>query len=424
MNSVLAYSRNDQSRYPAVRAQRSFPVAAGMARIAVLGAMLLGGGIFFPAEVAAQGAPPTAPPVTVSEPLQREITEWDEYTGQFAAVDYVEIRARVSGYLQSIGFQDGEIVKKGDLLFQIDSRPFEIALASAQAQVKQAQAQLDLANVQLSRASELRQRDFVAASTYDQRNEEMRQAGAALETAQAAVRSAQLNIEFAHITAPITGRISRHEVSIGNLVTGGEGGQTTLLTTIVSLDPIYFYFDMSEADYLAYQRAVAAGKLKSTRDGSVTAQVKLADETGWGKHEGKLDFVDNQVDRGAGTIRARTVFPNPNYFVTPGQFGRLRLPGSEPYVATLIPDAALVTDQSRKIVMTVAADGTVVPKVVRPGPMADELGLRIIRDGLAPGDKVIINGLMRARPGAKVTPQPGKIEPMPASAQAQPQRAG
>jgi RND family efflux transporter MFP subunit len=423
MNSVLAYSRNDQSRYPVVGARRSFPAASGVARIAGLGAMLLGGGIFFPAEVAAQGAPPPAPPVTVSEPLQREITEWDEYTGQFAAVDYVEIRARVSGYLQSIGFQDGEIVKKGDVLFQIDSRPFEIALASAQAQVKQAQAQLDLANVQLSRASELRQRDFVAASTYDQRNEEMRQAGAALETAQAAVRSAQLNIEFAHITAPITGRISRHEVSIGNLVTGGEGGQTTLLTTIVSLDPIYFYFDMSEADYLAYQRAVAAGKLKSTRDGSVTAQVKLADETDWGKHEGKLDFVDNQVDRGAGTIRARTVFPNPNYFVTPGQFGRLRLPGSEPYVATLIPDAALVTDQSRKIVMTVAADGTVVPKVVRPGPMADELGLRIIRDGLAPGDKVIINGLMRARPGAKVTPQPGKIEPA-TSAQTQPQRAG
>jgi RND family efflux transporter MFP subunit len=397
-----------------------------MACVAGLGAVLFGsGGIFFPAEVAAQGAPSAPPPVTVSEPLRREITEWDEYTGQFAAVDYVEIRARVSGYLQSINFQDGQIVKKGDLLFQIDPRPFEIALASAQAQMKQAQAQVDLANRQLSRASELRQRDFASQSVLDERQEEMRQASAALELAQAAVRSAQLSLEFSRITAPATGRIGRHQVSIGNLVSGGDGGQTTLLTTIVSLDPVYFYFDMSEADYLSYQRAIADGRLKSTRDGSVPTQVRLADETEWGKHEGKLDFLDNQVDRGAGTIRARAVFANPNFFITPGQFGRLRLPGSEPYVATLIPDAALVTDQSRKIVMTVAADGTVVPKVVRPGPISDELGLRIVRDGLEPGDKIIINGLLRARPGAKVTPQPGKIEPMPAtSAQARPQRAG
>jgi RND family efflux transporter MFP subunit len=235
----------------------------------------------------------------------------------------------------------------------------------------------------------------------------MRQASGALDAAKAAVKDAELNLEFTRITAPMNGRIGRHEVSVGNLVTGGSGGTTTLLTTIVSLDPIHFYFDMSEADYLAYQRAAASGKLRSTRDGKVAVYARLTDEKDWPR-EGILDFVDNQVDRGAGTIRARAVFPNPNYFVTPGQFGRIRIPGSEPYQALLVPDEALVTDQSRKVVMTVAADGTVVPKVVRPGPTYE--GLRIIRSGLEPDDRLVINGLLRARPGAKVTPQPGEIK--------------
>jgi RND family efflux transporter MFP subunit len=197
--------------------------------------------------------------------------------------------------------------------------------------------------------------------------------------------------------------------AFGNLVVGGSsaGAATTLLTTIVSLDPIQFYFDMSEADYLAYQRAAASGKIRSTRDGKVPVYIRLSDEKEWPR-EGRLDFVDNQVDRGAGTIRARAVFPNHDLFVTPGQFGRIRIPGSEPYEALLLPDAALVTDQSRKLVMTVGPDDTVVPKVVRPGPIYD--GLRIIRSGLSPDDSVIINGLVRARPGAKVTPQPGDIK--------------
>jgi RND family efflux transporter MFP subunit len=356
----------------------------------------------------AQTAPPAPPPVTVSWPLQREIVEWDEYTGQFAALEYVELRARVSGYLQSVNFQDGQMVTKGDLLFLIDPRPFEIARDQGKAQLEQAQARLELAQRQLSRAGELRQRDFLAASTFDERTNELRASSAAVDTAKTQIRAAELDLEFARITAPVTGRIGRHEVSVGNLVVGGAGGPTTLLTTIVSLDPIYLYFDMSEADFLAYQRAVEKGLLNSTRDSSPLVEARLADEQQWTR-KGLLNFVDNQVDRGAGTVRARGVFANPDFFLTPGQFARIRVPASERYDAFLLPDAAVVTDQSRKLVMTVKEDGTVEPKVVRPGPITDD-GLRIIRSGLAPTDRVIINGLMRARPGAKVTPQDGKIE--------------
>jgi RND family efflux transporter MFP subunit len=388
---------------------------SGPARYLVIGLaiVVIAGGAYWliagrdPAGTGRAAAAPSAPPVTVSQPLQREVTEWDEYTGQFAAVDYVEIRARVSGYLQEIHFEDGQLVKKGDLLFVIDPRPYEIAQASAKAQVDQANASIELTNRELARAAELRQKDFVAQSTYDQRLQQMRNAAASLESAKAAMRDADLNLEFSRITAPISGRISRHEVSIGNLISGNNGGTTTLLTTIVSVDPVYFNFDLSEADFLGYQRAVAQGKLMSTRDDPVPVQAHLVDETSW-TLKGRLDFVDNQVDRSAGTIRARAVFANPKLLITPGQFGRIRVPGSEPYQAVLVPDAALVTDQSRKLLMTVTDDGTVVPKVVRPGPTFE--GLRIIRDGVAPTDKIVINGLVRARPGGKVTPQPGKIE--------------
>jgi RND family efflux transporter MFP subunit len=347
----------------------------------------------------------TMPTVTVSAPLHREVVEYDEYTGQFAAVEYVELRARVSGYLQSHHFEEGQIVNEGDLLFVIDPRPFEAALASARGQLKQAEARVDLANRQLARAGKLRERDFVAASAYDERLQEQRVSVAAVEIAKAAVRTAELDVEFSRILAPVSGRISRREVSDGNLVSGGSGNGNTLLTTIVSPDPIYFAFDMSEADFTAYQRAVQAGKLQSTRD-AVPVFARLRDEPEWPR-EGRLDFVDNQVNRSAGTIGVRAVFPNPDGFLTPGQFGRIRLPGSEPYKALLVPDSAILTDQSQKIVMTVGPDGTVTPKVVRPGAMYD--GLRIIRAGLAPDDKVIINGLVRARAGGKVTPQVGEI---------------
>jgi RND family efflux transporter MFP subunit len=366
------------------------------------------GGIVIAGHAAPAQAPQAPPAVTVSTPLQKEITEWDEFTGQFAAVDYVEVRARVSGYLTEIHFQDGQMVKQGDLLFVIDPRPYEATLAVAQAQLGQGLAQMDLAQRQLERSADLKNKGFEAVSSYDQRVSDLKVAAAAVESAKATIRSAQLNVEFTRITAAVSGRISNHLVSIGNLVSGGEGGAgTTLLTTVVSLDPIYFNFDMSEGDYLAYQRATEKGLMKSTRDNSVPVALHLNDEKGW-PHEGKLNFVDNQVDRNSGTIRLRAQFPNPDYFLTAGQFGRIRIPGSEPYQAILVPDAAVVTDQSRKIVMVVRDDGTVEPKVVRTGPTYDNL--RIIRSGLAPTDRIVIDGLLRARPGAKVTPQPGKIE--------------
>jgi RND family efflux transporter MFP subunit len=348
----------------------------------------------------------TPPAVTVSAPLQREVVEYAEYTGQFAAFEYVELRARVGGYLQSHHFEEGQIVKKGDLLFVIDPRPFEAALASARAQLSQAEARVDHARRQLVRAGLLRERDFVAASAYDERLQEQRVSLAAVEIAKAAVRTAELDVEFSRILAPVSGRTGRREVSDGNLISGGSGSGNTLLTTIVSLDPIYFVFDMSETDFTAYQRAVQAGKLQSTRD-AVPVYARLRDEPDWPR-EGHLDFVDNQVNRSSGTIRVRARFPNPDGFLTPGQFGRIRLPGSESYKALLVPDSAILSDQSRKIVMIVDAGGTVVSKVVRPGPMYD--GLRIIRAGLAPDDKVIINGLARARVGGKVTPQAGEIK--------------
>ena len=361
----------------------------------------------FPVGILAADAPAAPPAVTVSQPIRRELAEWDEYTGQFAAKEYVEIRARVSGYLTEIHFADGQIVKEGDLLFVIDPRPYEATLAAARAQLAQANAQVDLATQQLNRSAELRKKDFEPASNYDQRVSDLKVATAATESAKAAIRSAELNVGFTRITAPLAGRISNHQVSVGNLVSGSDSAATPALTTIVSLDPIYFYFDMSEGDYLTYQRATAAGKLDEARDSS-PVYVRLTDETEWPRR-GLLNFIDNQVDRGAGTIRARATFANSDFFVTPGQFGRIRIAASERYNAILIPDGAVVTDQSRKVVMTVKDDGTVEPKVVRPGPMTDD-GLRIIRSGLAPTDRVIINGLVRARPGGKVTPQPGNIE--------------
>lgn len=360
------------------------------------------------ATTAAAPSVPPPPTVVVSKPLVKQIVEWDEYTGQFTAVDSVELRARVSGYLQAIHFEDGQIVQAGDLLFEIDPRPFQIALASAKAQLEQARAAYDLALAEMKRAEALRKNDFTSASTYDERVQQARNAAASITVAQAAVDAAALDLEYTRITAPITGRISAHTISVGNLVTGGSGGGTTLLTTIVSLDPIRLLFDVSEANLLAYQRAIAEGRLKSVRDGSVEVQAQLIDEQRWSL-KGTIDFIDNQVDRTAGTIRVRAVLPNPDLLITPGQFGRVRIPGSQPYNAILIPEAAVVSDQARKIVMTVADDGTVVPKVVRLGPNRGP-DLRIIREGLDPNDRVIISGLLRTRPGAKVTPEEGKID--------------
>ena len=350
------------------------------------------------------GAPPA---VTVSPPLVREVVDWNEYTGQFVATESVEVRARVSGYLTEIHFQDGQFVKKGDLLFVIDPRPFEIDLAAAKAQLEQASGRLDLANRQLARASELRRSETIAVSAYDERASEVRQATGAVDVARAAIASAELNLEFARITAPMSGHVSRHLVSIGNLVIGGANGSTTLLTTIVATDPIYCVFDISEADLLAYQRAAQQGKLKAADGGALAIDARRFDEKEW-TMKGHLDFVENQLDRGSGTLRVRAVLPNPDASILAGSFARVRVPASEPHQVLLVPESAILSDQSRKILMTVAADGSVAPRVVELGPTYGNL--RVILSGVAASDRIIINGLIRVRPGVKVAAQDGKIE--------------
>lgn len=355
----------------------------------------------------AAGGAPAGPPVTVANPVVKDIIEWDEYPGQFRAIESIDVRARVSGYLEKIHFTDGQIVREGDLLFSIEKRPFEIDLESARAQLAEANAQLSLANRNLARYEKLREGNIVGESDYDDRVEAVSAGKAAVAAAQAQVRQAELDLGYTEIRAPVTGRISRHEVSAGNLITGGYTGDVTLLTTIVSVDPIYLEFDMSEQNYLAYQRAAERGVMPSMRNNEIQVYAKLPDEDGWA-HQGKLEFLDNRVDETSGTIRARATFDNSSGTFTPGQFAHIRVPGSERYTAILLPESAIVTDQSQKVALVVDAEGNVGVKILRVGPGYD--GMRIIREGLEPTDVVIIDGLMRARPGSKVTPEMSKIE--------------
>lgn len=364
----------------------------------------------------AQAAPPP-PEVTVATPLVRRLTEWDEFTGRFEPVQEVEIRARVSGYVEEIHFQDGQVVERGQILFAIDPRPYEATVDRLRAEIQQAEAQLQLAQLDQGRTQRLVSTSAAARATLDQRDAELASAQGSLAAAQAQLREAELDLGFTQVLAPFRGRISDRRVDVGNLV-----DSQTLLTTIVQLDPIYLTFDMSESDFLAYQRAVQRGELPSTRDNKTLVAAHLVDEEDW-PHQGTMDFVDNVVDRGSGTIRGRAVFPNREGLITPGQFGRIRIPGSPEYDAILVPDAAIMTDQSRRMVLTVDAEGTVQPRIVRPGP-SQPGGLRIVRQGLEPQDRIIINGLVRARPGAKVTPKDGRIEPDPIQAEAGAATAG
>ena len=355
-------------------------------------------------------APPAAPEVTVAHPRAQMLVEWTEFTGRFEAIEWVEVRARVSGHLSSVDFQDGQLVERGQLLFVVDPRPFEVALKEAQADLANAEAQAELAKLEFERVAGLAEAQSPAFSrqNYDQRMQEKRAADATLAGAEAAVAEAKLDLEYTRIYAPVSGRVSDRRVDLGNLI-----NEQTLLTTIASLNPIYFTFDMSEADFLAYQRAVLAGELPSTRDRATLVNVKLVDEENWSR-QGRMNFVDNVVDRGSGTVRARAEFLNPDLLIAPGQFGTIRIPGSPEYEAILIPDEAIVTDQAQRLVMTVTEDNRIEPRVIRPGPT--ELGLRIVRSGLKPEDRIVINGLLRVRPGMEVTPQPGTIElpPVPA----------
>ncbi|WP_158811170.1 efflux RND transporter periplasmic adaptor subunit [Beijerinckia sp. L45] len=399
---------SDRTAATAPRSKRLGRATLGL--VVVIGVVLAGRSYLNnqPAPVVAAAPPP--PEVTVSAPLRYKVGSWTSFTGQFSAVDRVELRAQVSGYLTEIHFTDGQLVKKGDLLFVIDPRPYEIALQQARAGLQTAEAALDLANQQLARTTELKRSDYASGEALDQRVQQQKGALATIEQAKASVRSAELNLEFTRITAPQSGRISAHRVSLGNLIGGGQsGGATTLLTTIVSLDPIHLDFDMSETDYLAYQRYLQSQH--AGKDVDRTIEASLSDEDTW-KHKGVLDFVDNELDRSSGTIHARASLPNKDLLIAPGQFARLRLPMSGNTDQLLVPDLAVSSDQSRKVVMTVAPDGTVVPKLVEVGILDGDL--RVIKSGLGPNDRVIINGLMRSRPGSKVTPKPGTIAPPPA----------
>jgi len=367
-------------------------------------------------QAASQAAPPAAPPVTVAKPVIKTLREWRDFTGQFEAQESVEIRARVSGYLESVNFTDGQLVKKGDLLFIIEPRPYDIALDSAKAQLDQAEAQLQLAKVQLERTAQLRKNDYASQQTYDERAAEVKGAAASRDNALAAVHQAELNLDYTRVLAPVSGRVGRHEVSIGNLVMGGTG-ETTLLTTIVSLDPIWLMFNVSEGDGMTYKRLIQKGEVESVRDNSVKVEGQLMDEADW-PLKGAIDFVDNQYSRSSGTIRVRASFPNPKLFITPGQFGRVRVPMSQEKPTMLVPDSAVVTDQSVKMLFTVTEDGTVVPKPVELGSVADD-GLRIVKSGITADDEIIINGLLRARPGQKVTPEQGEVKPPSAAPDSQ-----
>jgi len=354
----------------------------------------------------AQTVSATMPPaqVTVSKPLARDVDTQIGLLGQFSAIDRVELRAQVGGTLTEIHFKDGQIVHKDDLLFVIDPRPYEIKLAKATAQLQTASARFALAANELFRARTLLRSSFGTAETVDQRTSEQSAAQAAIDDAKAQIRDAQLDIEYCHITAPFTGRIGARLVSVGSLVAGSRAATspTTLLTTLVSLDPIYLDFDMSESDYLTFSRERA--RLFGPAADQVA--ISLSDEKRF-KRKGTLDFVDNALNRSSGTIHARATVPNPDLFLAPGEFARVRVAVAPPAPTLMVPDAAVVLDQSQQMVMTVSADGTVVPAPVQTGDLRG--GLRVIQSGLAPGDRVIIDGMVHGAPGTKVDPQEGTI---------------
>jgi len=349
-----------------------------------------------------QQAAPPPPNVTVATPIKREIIDHDEYVGRFVAVNSVEIRARVSGYLDKVHFTDGQVVKEGDLLFTIDKRPFQTALDQAKANLERARADLAFAETDLARAQQLVRDKTITQQAYDQRTQVKRVAEASVLAQEAAVRQAELDLEFTELRAPVTGRIGDRQVSPGNLVTGGAGGTTTLLATVVSTNPIWFEFTFDEASYLRYQRFAGKGKDIATRGGSTQVRLKLIDEDDF-VHAGRMNFIDNVIDRSSGTIRGRAVFANAANVFTPGMFGRVQVPGSPRYEALLVPDSAIGSEQARKFVYVVRADNTVAQKYVDLGPLSE--GDRVIRSGLQADDRVIVAGLMRVRPGMKVTPQ-------------------
>lgn len=342
---------------------------------------------------------PPPPTVVVAQPLQRQVEDWDDFVGQFESPSSVDLRPRVSGYVTRVGFRDGDEVRKGQVLFQIDPRPYEAADAQAKAQAAHAAAALADARVELQRAQALLAARATSQQEVDTRLATERTAEADLAAAEAVERTAALNLSFTQVTAPISGRASDSKAMPGNLVTQ----DATVLTSIVNLDPIRFRFTGPEAQFLKYKRENLIGPGKSPM-----AQIRLQDETDY-RWSGRLAFVDNAFDASSGVISAYALVANPTGFLAPGMFGHMRLQGSRPYQALLVPDQALVTDQAREVVFVVGPQNRIVQRAVELGPLVD--GLRVIRSGLNPADRVVIDGVQRARPGKPVTPQPGRVVP-------------
>jgi RND family efflux transporter MFP subunit len=358
------------------------------------------------------------PPVTVAKPVVKDIVEMDEYTGRFDAVGSVEVRARVGGYLESVHFHDGALVKEGDLLFVIDRRPYKAALDQAESSLTAAQTRFDLARLELERAERLVRTGAGTEQALDQRRQQYLATQADLGGAKAALEQARLNYEFTEIRAPITGRISRKLVTEGNLV----NANATMLTTIVTTDPIYFYFDIDERSFLAYQRLASLNTGDGNGGQSLPVTVMLTDEKEF-THKGQLDFTDNRVDPATGTMRLRARLPNRDLFLTPGLFGRIAVPGSPRYKGVLVPDEAILTDLDRRFVYVVGADGAVKQQPVRPGSRTDNY--RVIREGLKGDETIVVNGLQRVRlGGGKVTPQPVELPPVWRGLQALPAPPG
>jgi RND family efflux transporter MFP subunit len=342
------------------------------------------------------------PPVTVAKPVTKEIVEWDEYTGRTDAVQSVNITARVSGYLYNITFKAGEIVMQNDLLFVIDPRPYQAAYDQADGQLRQAEAQQKLNNLNLARADELRAKNVIAKQDYDNAVSQKSVSDAQVVAAQAALEAAQLNLGFTDIKAPVTGRIGREQVTIGNLVQA----DSTLLTTLVSVDPIYAYFNVDERSVLKYRELVREGKLAEPMNFAVPVYLQLENEKGF-PHQGTIDFINNQFDPSTGTLQIRGIFPNANGFLVPGSFVRVRVAGSPRYPAILVTDRAIGSDQGQKFALIVGINNTVELRPLELGPVVD--GLRVVRKGLTGNENVIINGLVNARPGSKVNPQQGDM---------------
>jgi membrane fusion protein, multidrug efflux system len=361
----------------------------------------------------AQGAPP-AFPVTVATPLAKHIKTWDEFPGRFEALARVELRPRVSGYVDQVNFKEGTIVNQGDLLFTLDKRPFQIAVDAAKAEVARTQAQVEFAKADLDRAGPLVETKVLSEQVYEQRKSSLGVAEAQVMSAKAQLASAELNLEWAEVRAPISGRVSDKKIDVGNLVIGGQVN-STLMATIVTLDPIHFVFDTSEADYIRYARLRKSGGLPASRQAPNPVRVKLADEKDW-MHEGVMDFVDNSFNQRSGTIRGRALLPNKDDLLSPGIFARIAVYGGD-VDALLVPDDTIISDQANKIVYTVNADNVIVATPVTLGQMYE--GLRVITAGLKPDDHVVIEGVANPaiRPGTKVAPTDGTIKASEKTAQ-------